>query len=276
LFAAANTLFPRIRLIKPAPMPDHTLFKQKRINMAPHDKKIALVTGANKGIGLEIARQLGRAGITVIVSARDGARGEAAAAALRDEGLDAGFVQLDVTDDASIAQAAAAIAAMHGRLDILVNNAGIGDPADGPPASASIEAARRIFDTNFFGALRVTQAMLPLLRQAPAARIVNMSSSLGSMSVNADAASPYYGVHLIGYNASKAALNMLTVQLAETLRDTGIVVNAACPGYVATDLNGHSGPLSASEAAATPVRLALLGDSQTKGKFISAEGEVPW
>jgi len=244
--------------------------------MALHDKQVALVTGANKGIGLEIARKLGRAGVSVIVGARDGTRGEAAAATLRGEGLDARFVQLDVTDDASIEQAAAAIAATHGRLDILVNNAGIGDPADGPPASASIEAARRIFDTNFFGALRVTQTMLPLLRQAPAARIVNMSSSLGSMAVNADASSPYYGVHLIGYNASKAALNMLTVQLAETLRDTGIVVNAACPGYVATDLNGHSGPLSASEAAATPVRLALLRDSRTKGTFISAEGEVPW
>jgi len=244
--------------------------------MALHDKQVALVTGANKGIGLEIARQLGRAGVSVIVGARDGTRGEAAAATLRGEGLDARFVQLDVTDDASIEQAAAAIAATHGRLDILVNNAGIGDPADGPPASASIEAARRIFDTNFFGALRVTQTMLPLLRQAPAARIVNMSSSLGSMAVNADASSPYYGVHLIGYNASKAALNMLTVQLAETLRDTGIVVNAACPGYVATDLNGHSGPLSASEAAATPVRLALLRGDQPNGKFMSAEGEVSW
>lgn len=244
--------------------------------MAPNDKQVALVTGANKGIGLEIARQLGRADVTVIVGARDGTRGEAAAATLRGEGLDARFVHLDVTDDASIEQAAAAIAATHGRLDILVNNAGIGDPADGPPASASIEAARRIFDTNFFGALRVTQTMLPLLRQAPAARIVNMSSSLGSMSVNADAASPYYGVHLIGYNASKAALNMLTVQLAETLRDTGIVVNAACPGYVATDLNGHNGPLSATEAAATPVRLALLRGDQPNGKFMSAEGEVSW
>ena len=244
--------------------------------MALHDKQVALVTGANKGIGLEIARKLGRAGVSVIVGARDGTRGEAAAATLRGEGLDARFVQLDVTDDASIEQAAAAIAATHGRLDILVNNAGIGDPADGPPASASIEAARRIFDTNFFGALRVTQTMLPLLRQAPAARIVNMSSSLGSMAVNADASSPYYGVHLIGYNASKAALNMLTVQLAETLRDTGIVVNAACPGYVATDLNGHSGPLSATEAAATPVRLALLRGDQPNGKFMSAEGEVSW
>ena len=244
--------------------------------MALHDKKAALVTGANKGIGLEIARQLGRAGISVIVGARDGARGEAAAATLRGEGLDARFVQLDVTDEASVEQAAAAIATTHGKLDILVNNAGIGDPEDGPPASAATAIARRLFDTNFFGALSVTQAMLPLLRQAPAGRIVNMSSSLGSMSVNADAASPYYGVHLIGYNASKAALNMLTVQLAETLRGTGIVVNAACPGYVATDLNGHSGPLTATEAAATPVRLALLRGDQPNGKFISAGGEVPW
>ncbi|TQK07620.1 SDR family oxidoreductase [Herbaspirillum sp. SJZ107] len=244
--------------------------------MEAHHKEVALVTGANKGIGLEIARQLGHAGIAIIVGARDGTRGEAAAATLRGEGVDARFIQLDVTDQASIEQAAAAIGATHGRLDILVNNAGIGDPADGPPAGASVDAARRLFATNFFGALSVTQAMLPLLRQAPAGRIVNMSSSLGSMTVNGDATSPYHGVHLIGYNASKAALNMLTVQLAETLRGTNIAVNAACPGYVATDLNGHGGPLTPAEGAATPVRLALLRGGQPNGKFLSAEGQVPW
>jgi len=239
-------------------------------------KRVALVTGANKGIGLEIARQLGREQIIVLVGARDAVRGEAAAGQLRSDGIDARFVHLDVTDTASIAQAAAAIGASHGRLDILVNNAGIGDSADGAPGKADLTAVRRIFDTNFFGPLAVTQAMLPWLRKAPAARIVNMSSSLGSIAINGDATSPYYAVRLAGYNASKAALNMLTVQLAEELRDTLIVVNAACPGYVATDLNGYSGPLTPQEAAATPVRLALLPDREIHGQFISAQGPVRW
>lgn len=244
--------------------------------METTNKRLALVTGANKGIGLEIARQLGRQDITVIVGARDPERGETAVATLRSEGLDACFLELDVTDLASVQRAAAAIAAKYGRLDILVNNAGINDAGDGPPASAQLDAARRVFDTNFFGPLAVTQAMLPLLRQVPAGRIVNMSSSLGSMTVNGDPTSPYYGVRPIGYNASKAALNMLTVALAEQLRDTQITVNSACPGYVSTDLNGHSGYLSPQEAAATPVRLALLTEQLVNGKFLSAQGEVPW
>ena len=244
--------------------------------MAQHINKVALVTGANKGIGLDIARQLGTQKVTVIVGARDPGRGQAAAGLLRSEGLDAHFIQLDVTDAASIAQAAATIQAQHGRLDILVNNAGISDAADGAPSAASIDAARRLFETNFFGPLAVIQAMLPLLRVAPGARIVNMSSSLGSMAVNGDPANHYYMARLIGYNASKAALNMLTVQLAEELRDTGIVVNAACPGYVSTDLNGHNGYLSTEEAARTPVRLALLPDQQVTGRFINASGDVPW
>lgn len=244
--------------------------------MEREHKQVALVTGANKGIGFEIARQLGRKHISVILGARDPARGAAAAAALRDDGIDAHFIQLDVTDDASVRAAAASLGAMHGRLDILVNNAGVSDAADGTPGGADVAAARRTFDTNFFGVLAVTQAMLPLLRQAPAGRIVNMSSSLGSMTVNGDAASPYYGVRPLGYNASKAALNMLTVALAEELRGTTVVVNAACPGYVSTDLNGHSGYLSVEEGAATPVRLALLQDGALTGKFIDVKGEVPW
>lgn len=241
-----------------------------------HTDKIALVTGANKGIGLDIARQLGTNGVTVIIGARDAVRGQAATDLLRGEKLNAHFVQLDVTDAASIMQAASAIQAQYGRLDILVNNAGINDAGDGAPSGASIDAARRLFETNFFGVLAVTQAMLPLLRAAPAARIVNMSSSLGSMAVNSDPANPYYKARLIGYNASKAALNMLTVQLAEELRDTGMVVNAACPGYVSTDLNGHTGYLSTDEAAKVPVRLALLADDQVNGKLVDAHGAVAW
>jgi NAD(P)-dependent dehydrogenase (short-subunit alcohol dehydrogenase family) len=244
--------------------------------MEQHINKVALITGANKGIGLDIARQLGTHGVTVLIGARDRGRGQAATDLLRSEGLTAHFVHLDVTDAASITQAAATIEARHARLDILVNNAGINDAGDGPPASASVDAARRLFDTNFFGPLAVTQAMLPLLRSAPVARIVNMSSSLGSMTVNGDPANPYYKARLIGYNASKAALNMLTVQLAQELRGTGIVVNAACPGYVSTDLNGHTGYLSTEEAAKVPVRLALLTGEQVNGQFIDAQGNVPW
>jgi NAD(P)-dependent dehydrogenase (short-subunit alcohol dehydrogenase family) len=244
--------------------------------MEHENGRVALVTGANKGIGLAIAQQLAQRGITVLLGARDRDRGEAAAARLRGAGLEAHFVQLDVTDLAGVQRAAAAIGDAYGRLDILVNNAGINDAGDGPPENADIDAVRRLFDTNFFGALAVTQAMLPMLRASPAGRVVNMSSSLGSMTVNADPASPYYGVRLIGYNASKAALNMLTVTLGEALRGSSVVVNAACPGYVSTDLNGHSGYLTPEQGAATPVRLALLPDQQISGRFFDANGEVPW
>ncbi len=198
--------------------------------MEQNGKRVALVTGANKGIGLEIARQLGRAEVTVIVGARNAERGRAAASTLRHEGLDAYAVLLDVTDVDSLTRIAASIDADHGRLDILVNNAGINDAGDGPPTGASLDAVRRLIETNVIGVLAVTQAMLPLLRRSAKARIVNLSSSLGSLALNGDPSSEFYGVRLIGYNASKAALNMLTVQLAEELKGSSIVVNAACPG----------------------------------------------
>lgn len=241
-----------------------------------HTQRIALVTGANKGIGLEIARQLARSGVHVIIGARDPGRGRAAVAALASKGLVAQTVRIDLTDHASIAAAADTIGTAHGRLDILVNNAGIVDIADGPPGKASAEAARRIMDTNFIGTLAVTQAMLPLLRLAPAARIVNLSSALGSLSVNGDPASPYYAARLIGYNASKAALNMLTVQLAQELHDTSIVVNSVSPGYVKTDLTGHTGFMSAEQGAALPVAYALLGEDAVSGRFVEPGGDSPW
>ncbi|MBY6261058.1 SDR family oxidoreductase [Azospirillum sp. 412522] len=238
--------------------------------------RIALVTGANKGIGLEIARQLGQAGIFVIIGARDPARARSAVEDLSSQGLAAQSVRLDLNDHASLSAAAETIRAEHGKLDILVNNAGIVDAEDGPPTRSSPEAARRILDTNFVGTLAVTQAMLPLLRQAPAARIVNLSSSLGSLTLNGDPASPYYSARLIGYNASKAALNMLTVQLAEELRETPIVVNSVSPGYVKTDLTGHHGFLTAEEGARLPVKYALLGEDAVTGRFVEASGETPW
>ena len=244
--------------------------------MDSKDKRIALVTGANKGIGFEIARQLGQAGVTVLLAARDSVLGQAAVSMLRTEGLDVHSIQLNVTDPNTVENAAQWIRARHERLDILVNNAGIGDGADGPPSIGSVEAARKMLETNFLGVLTVTQSMLPLLRKASSASIVNMSSSLGSLDGNADPKSTYYGARLIGYYASKAALNMLTVQLAQELRDTQIIVNSVCPGFVKTDLNGNTGHLSATEAAALPVRLALLRHDRFTGRFMSTEGEVAW
>lgn len=240
------------------------------------DTRVALVTGANKGIGLEIARQLAQAGVFVIVAARDRERARVAVAGLASQGLAATSVRIDVNDPASVAEAAEAIDAAHGRLDILVNNAGIVDASDGPPSAAAPEAVRRILETNFVGALVVTQAMLPLLRRSSAARIVNLSSSLGSLTVNGDPTSPYYSARLIGYNASKAALNMLTVQLAEELRDTPIRVNSVSPGFVKTDLTGHNGFLTPEEGARLPVAYALLGEDAVSGRFVEASGETPW
>lgn len=238
--------------------------------------RIALVTGANKGIGLEIARQLADAGIFVIIGARDRHRASAAVAKLASQGLTATAVHIDLNDPQSIAAAAETIRAEHGRLDILVNNAGIVHAKDGPPTTGSPEAARQIMETNFIGTLQVTQAMLPLLRLSPAGRIVNLSSSLGSLALNGDPTSPYYAARLIGYNASKAALNMLTVQLAEELRGTPIVVNSVSPGYVKTDLTGHNGFLTPEEGARLPVKYALLGENAVSGRFVGAGGETPW
>jgi NAD(P)-dependent dehydrogenase (short-subunit alcohol dehydrogenase family) len=161
-------------------------------------------------------------------------------------------------------------------LDILVNNAGISDRNDGPPSTASIEAVRRVFETNFFGALMVTQAMLPLLRKSPSARVVNVSSGLGSLTHNGDPAWQFAGVKRMGYNGSKAALNMLTIQLAAELRDAGIKVNSADPGFTATDLNNHRGHQTVAEGAAAAIRLALLPDDGPTGGFFNAAGQEPW
>jgi NAD(P)-dependent dehydrogenase (short-subunit alcohol dehydrogenase family) len=179
--------------------------------METPSKRIALVTGANKGTGFEIARQIGRTGVTVLVGARNKAAGEKAATTLTVEGIDARFVAIDVADYASIEAAAATITPGFGGLDILVNNAGINDPSDGPAHTARLDAVERVLRTNFLGALAVTQAMLPLLRKSKAARIVNVSSGLGSLTQNGDPSYPYAAAKLISYSASKAALNMLTV-----------------------------------------------------------------
>jgi NAD(P)-dependent dehydrogenase (short-subunit alcohol dehydrogenase family) len=237
--------------------------------------RIALITGANKGIGFEIARQLGQAGARVLVGARDRERGEDAVTALRAERIEARYVRLDLTDPSAIETAAADVG-RHGRLDILVNNAGISSRGDGSPGVANPDAVRRTFDTNFFGTLAVIQAMLPLLRRSASGRIVNVSSGLGSLTHNGDPKSELAGVRLMGYNASKAALNMLTVQLAGELREAGIKVNSADPGFTATDLNGHRGHQTIPQGAAAAIRLALLPDAGPTGSFFSAGGQEPW
>lgn len=239
-------------------------------------KKVALVTGANKGIGLEIARQLAEAGVAVMMGARDRRRGQDAADPLAKEGLAVEAIEIDVNDETSIACAAEKIASKYDRLDILVNNAGIVDDEDGPPSVATTAAARRLMETNFLGTLAVTQAMLPMLRRSKAGRIVNLSTTLGSLAINGDPASPYYEARLIGYNASKAALNMLTVQLAAELKDTAIVVNSVAPGYVKTDLTGGNGFMTPAEGARLPVEYALLGPDAVSGSFVEPQGNAPW
>jgi NAD(P)-dependent dehydrogenase (short-subunit alcohol dehydrogenase family) len=243
-----------------------------------HDasNRIALVTGANKGIGFEVARRLGKAGLTVLVGARNPGLGQAAAATLRAEALDARYVELDVASTTTIEAAAAMIAAEFQRLDVLINNAGINDPADGPPSIANLGAVRRVMETNFLGAFAVTQAMLPLLLKSAAGRIVNVSSGLGSLNWNADPNWEYAPVKLLGYNASKAAMNMLTVQLAYELRGTAIKVNSSNPGYTATDLNGHRGHQTVAQGAEETVRLALLPADGPTGGFFETSGSDPW
>lgn len=236
---------------------------------------IALVTGSNKGIGYEIAKQLAQAGTRVLLGARDAVRGKVAADALSNEGLDVSFIQIDVCDEDNIAAAVQFIENAHGRLDILVNNAGIADDRDGVPGSTSLDAVRRELETNFIGPLAVIQAMLPLLRQSSAGRIVNISSSLGSLTLNNDPEWPFYNVKLIGYNASKAALNMLTIQLNAELKDTAITAVSVCPGLVNTDLSGHQGDRYPSQAAAFPVRIALQTASDNLTVFQNEAGVLP-
>ncbi|GLX01621.1 SDR family oxidoreductase [Microtetraspora sp. NBRC 16547] len=230
----------------------------------------ALITGANKGIGYEIARLLGQEGVTVLVGARDTARGEAAA-----ERLGARFVQIDVTSPESVVAAAKQIGDEYGALDILVNNAGVALGAE-PPSGTTVEVTRAVYETNVFGVIEVTNAMLPLLRRAPAARIVNVSSEVGSLTAAGDPDNSFYALNMMAYQSSKAALNMITVCYAKEFRETPIKINACDPGYCATDMNDHQGPRSAEEGARTAVRLSLLGADGPTGAFVGGEGSLPW
>lgn len=232
----------------------------------------ALITGANKGIGYETARLLAAQGITAIVGARDEKLGEAAA-----ERLGLPYVRLDVTDQASVDAAAKWIGEEYGTLDILVNNAGVAVlQEDSRPSATSADVYRQIYDVNVYGVVTVTNAMLPLLRAAEAARIVNMSSELGSLTMAIDQNTPYWQYNFAAYNSSKSALNMITVAYAKELWDTPIKVNAANPGYCATDLNGNTGYRTAEQGAAIAVRLATLDADGPTGAYLEDEGVLPW
>jgi NAD(P)-dependent dehydrogenase (short-subunit alcohol dehydrogenase family) len=240
-------------------------------------KRIALVTGGNKGIGLELSRNLSSAGCTVLLGARNPDRGQRAVRALEETGLnDVHFIELDVTRQDTITAAFQIIEAQYGRLDILMNNAGINLRGDGLPSVADPAVVQGVFDTNFLGVLRVTHTMLPLLRKSAAGRIVNVSSGLGSLSLSSDPSSSSYDTKLIGYCASKAALNMLTVHLAYELRGTNIKVNSANPGFTKTDLNDNRGIQPVEVGAIAATRLALLDEDGPTGGVFSKDGPDPW
>jgi NAD(P)-dependent dehydrogenase (short-subunit alcohol dehydrogenase family) len=237
--------------------------------------KIALVTGANKGIGYEIAAGLGALGWSVGVGARDDQRREAAVEKLRAGGVDAFGVPLDVTDDASVTAAARLIEERAGRLDVLVNNAGVTGGVPQEPTTADLAAVRRAVETNVIGVIRVTNAMLPLLRRSPSPRIVNMSSGVGSLARQSTPGAET-GPISVAYAPSKTMLNAVTVQYAKELRDTNILINAGCPGYCATDLNGFRGVRTPAQGAAIAIRLATLPDGGPSGGFFEDAGVVPW
>ncbi|MFD8755924.1 SDR family oxidoreductase [Kitasatospora sp. NPDC059577] len=240
--------------------------------------RIVLITGANKGIGLATARELARAGHTVLIGARDPERGSAAAAGLTAEGLDARFVHLDVTDPATIAAAAGLITAEYGRLDTLVNNAGIALDWQRTPEELPVEAVRDTYETNVFGAVAVINAMLPLLRKSAAGLIGNVSSGLGSFSFLADPDNPVWEhATLLAYNSSKAALNAVTLVYARALRESGIKVSSLEPGYCATDLNRHSGHATSEEGGRRIARQLGEAGAGATGRFLTAEGGTyPW
>ena len=236
------------------------------------DTKTALVTGANKGIGFAIAQGLGERGFSVAVGARDGARGEEAVARLRAAGVEAFGVALDVASDDSVAAAAATIEQTTGRLDVLVNNAGIsGRTDDGAqdPTTLDLDVVRTVLETNVFGVVRATNAMLGLLRRAPSPRVVNQSSNMGSLTLQT-------GPVMAAYAPSKSMLNAITVQYARALADTPVVINACCPGYVATDFTGFAPSRTAEQGAAVAIRLATLPDDGPRGGFFDDDGVVAW
>lgn len=241
--------------------------------MNNRNKKIALITGANKGIGFEIARQLARLGHTVLIGARYPQRGEAAAQTLQAEGLDAAFLQIDAINQETIDAAAKKIEKEYEKLDVLVNNAAIAQD-NAPPSQLDIEILRRTYETNVFGLFAITKAMIPLLLKSEAGRIVNMSSGAGLFK---ETSSPDWRPEWvsIAYATSKSAVNAMTIQFALELRETNIKVNAANPGYTLTDMSPE-GERTVEQGAIAPVRLATLPADGPTGGFFDENGLVPW
>lgn len=238
--------------------------------------KTVFITGANKSIGFETARQMAVAGYHVFMGCRDQARGEAAAAQLRAAGLNnITLIQIDTSDAASVRQAKQAVAALTDRLDVLINNAGILGGLQQQPSTVDIAVIRQVFDTNFFGVIQTTQAFMDLLRPSPDPRIINVSSGLGSLTNHSDPGWEHYHVKNGAYGPSKTALNAYTVALAYELRDTPFRVNSIDPGYTATDFNNHRGPGTIEEAVEAIFRFATADDIPT-GKFYDRKGELPW
>ncbi len=240
--------------------------------------KVALITGANKGIGLETARQLGQQNITVWVGARDLAKGEKAVQELKQDGVTAQAIAIDVDNAESIRAAAAKVEQESGRLDILINNAGMMiDDREGKVSEQSLDIWRRTFETNLFGLIATTQAFLPLLRKSAAGRIVNLSSILGSVGLHSTKGSPIYDAKsTVSYNVSKSAVNAFTVHLASELKDTKIKVNAAHPGWVKTEMGGEGATMELAEGAQTSVALATLGEDGPTGAFLHLGEPLPW
>lgn len=243
---------------------------------------IALITGANRGLGLESARRFGQTGGKVIMAARSAESGEEAAALLRSEQIDAEAMVLDVTSADSVQAAAAEVRERHGRLDVLINNAGILPEATEADENGpfSLEMFRKTFETNLFGAVAVVHSFLPLLRESAAGRIVNVSTTMGSLNEQLNPESPYYDLVVPAYQGSKAALNALTISLAKSLRDTPIKVNAICPGWIQTDLGGPdnraAAPMTADEGARIVIEMACLADDGPTGRFVDRDGPVAW
>jgi NAD(P)-dependent dehydrogenase (short-subunit alcohol dehydrogenase family) len=243
-----------------------------------HKGKVALITGANRGIGLETAKQLGEQGITVLVAARKLATAEETAASLKAQGIDAYPIQLEVTSAPDRVAAAKHIGEKFGKLDILINNAGVGASTGFTPVTSQVtdEDLQRVFDTNFFAVVALTRELLPLIQKSEAGRIVNLSSILGSLTLHADPNSPIASFKSIAYDASKSALNQYTIHLAYELKDTKIKVNSAHPGWVKTELGTDAAPMEIPDGAKTSVELALLGHDGPTGRYIHLGQELPW
>lgn len=238
--------------------------------------RAVLITGANKSIGYESARQLGGQGLRIWLGSRDADRGRQAADRLVAEGSDVRLLTLDVTSDESVRSAVARIEAEDGKLDVLINNAGIPGLQPIRPSEQPLDDIKSVYETNVFAPIRVTQAFLPLLKTGRDARVVMVSSGLGSLGWLSDPANPFHGINILGYNSSKTALNAVTVAFAKELAAYGIAVNAADPGYTATDFNGHSGYRTVEQAAAGIVWLATEAAAEVTGRFYFEQEQVPW